>query len=164
MKMTSLNDLLLEELKELYTAERRIRKALPKMEKAASSGSLRKAFARHIGETDEQIERLRTIFQELGRKADTRKAMGIKGVLADGRLIMAIKGDPRVLDEGLIGAAQHVEHFEIAGYVTARTHAHLLGLKNVTELLDKTIAEEKQMNEELSDLAQGMRIRVAKAA
>jgi ferritin-like metal-binding protein YciE len=164
MKMNSLTDLLLDEVADLYTAERRVSRALRKMAKAASSATLREAFTQQSNQKGERLKRLEVIFQNLGAKPRTRKSMSIKGALADGKLARTLKGDPRVRDEVLIRAAQRLLLIEIAEYEAARTHARLSGLEKVAKRLDESLAEEIRMSETLSSLSQGTKVRTARAA
>src|SRR5207247_2709363 len=134
MKLESLQDLLLHELKDLYSAETQIVKALPKMAKAASSEELRTAFEEHLEETKKQVERLEQIFERLGTSGRGKKCKGMEGLLEEGKEIIDEDGDDMVKDAALISAAQHVEHYEIAGYGCARTFASLLGPEESAEL------------------------------
>ncbi len=164
MEMETLKDLLVEELKDLYSAEKQITKALPKMIKAASSEDLKKAFKTHLAQTEKQIERLERIFTELEEKPGGKKCKGMEGVLEDGKELMEEDAEPEVMDAGLIGAAQHVEHYEIAGYGCVRTYANLLGLKNISKLLEQTLEEEKQTDLLLTGLAEQINVDAEQAA
>jgi ferritin-like metal-binding protein YciE len=164
MEMESLRDLLVDGLKDLYSAEKQITKSLPKMVKTASSDMLKKAFQEHLVETEEQVKRLEQIFQELEESPRGKKCKGMEGVLEEGKEIMAEDADPEVLDAGLIAAAQHVEHYEIAGYGCVRTYANLLGMKNVVKLLEKTLDEEKRTDEKLTKIAASINVEAAEAA
>jgi ferritin-like metal-binding protein YciE len=164
MEMESLRDLLVDGLKDLYSAEKQITKSLPKMVKTASSDMLKKAFQEHLVETEEQVKRLEQIFQELEESPRGKKCKGMEGVLEEGKEIMAEDADPEVLDAGLIAAAQHVEHYEIAGYGCVRTYANLLGMKNVVKLLEKTLDEEKRTDEKLTKIAESINVEAAEAA
>ncbi len=144
MKMESLQELFVEKLRDLYSAENQIIKALPKMVKAASSEQLRNGFEEHLEQTRQQVERLDQIFEELDEKPKGKKSKGMQGLLEEGKELMEEDIDPEVLDAGLIAAAQHVEHYEIAGYGCVRTYAELLGFSNATKLLQQTLDEEKQ--------------------
>src|ERR1700753_3727073 len=127
MDMESLKDLMIDELKDLYSAENQILKALPKMIKKATSAELKNGFEKHLAETEGHVERLEKIFQQLDAKPGGKKGLGMEGVIADGKELMEEDAEPEVMDAGLIGAAQHVEHYEIAGYGCVRTYAELLG-------------------------------------
>lgn len=148
-----LNDLFLDTLKDIYYAEKQIYKALPKMAKAASSDKLRAAFEKHQVETEVQIERLEQIFETLGKAARGKKCDAIEGILDEGKEIMEEYAGTTVLDAGLLGAAQAVEHYEISRYGTLKTWAGTLGFKDAVKLLDQTLTEEKNTDETLSGLA-----------
>ncbi len=141
-EMNPLDELLQDELKDLYNAETQIIKALPKMAKAASSPELRRAFERHLEETRRQVERLDMIGEELEMKMTGKKCKGMEGLIAEGRELMEEGLEEDALDAGLIGAAQKVEHYEIAAYGTARTHAEMLGYRRIAKLLQQTLNEE----------------------
>ena len=151
-----LNELLHEELRDLYSAETQIIKALPKMAKAASSPELRRAFERHLEETKRQVERLDQIGEELEVKMTGKKCKGMEGLLAEGRELMEEDFEEDALDAGLIGAAQKVEHYEIAAYGTARTHAEMLGYRRIAKLLQQTLNEEGATDKKLTQLAESV--------
>ena len=151
-----LNELLQEELRDLYSAETQIIKALPKMAKAASSPELRRAFERHLEETKRQVERLDQIGEELEVKMTGKKCKGMEGLLAEGRELMEEDFEEDALDAGLIGAAQKVEHYEIAAYGTARTHAEMLGYRRIAKLLQQTLNEEGATDKKLTQLAESV--------
>jgi len=155
-EMNPLEELLEDELKDLYSAENQIIKALPKMAKAASAPELRRAFERHLEETRRQVERLDQIGQELEIKLTGKKCKGMEGLIAEGRELMEEDLDENALDAGLIGAAQKVEHYEIAAYGTARTHAEMLGYRRVAKLLQQTLNEEGATDKKLSQLAESV--------
>src|SRR5207248_2864447 len=121
MKITSLQELLVEELKDLYDAENRILKALPKMVKAASHEQLKQGFELHQKQTEQQVQRLEKAFEHLNASAKKKTCEAIKGIIEEGEDLMGTKMEPEILDAGLIGAAQKVEHYEIAAYGTVRT-------------------------------------------
>jgi ferritin-like metal-binding protein YciE len=154
MEMESLRELYIQELRDLYNAEGQIVKALPKMAKAASSDDLRAAFEEHLEVTKKQVERLEQIFEKLGEKPKGKKCKGMEGLLEEGKELLSEDADPDVLDAGMICAAQKVEHYEIAGYGTARAHANMLGLKKVAKLLQQTLDEEARTDKKLSQLAE----------
>jgi len=154
MKLESLQDLLIHELKDLYSAETQIVKALPKMAKAASSEELRTAFEEHLEETKKQVERLEQIFERLGTSARGKKCKGMEGLLEEGKEIIEEDGEDMVKDAALISAAQHVEHYEIAGYGCARTFASLLGQEEIAELLQETLDEEGAADKKLTEIAE----------
>jgi ferritin-like metal-binding protein YciE len=154
MPMDSLQELYVEEIKDLYSAENQILKALPRMIKAASSPDLKKAFTKHERQTREHAKRLERIAKELGEKPTGKKCHGMEGLLEEGKDLMKEKPEPDVLDAGLISAAQHVEHYEMAGYGTVRTWARLLGYERQAQLLQTTLDEEEQTDKELTALAE----------
>jgi ferritin-like metal-binding protein YciE len=154
MPIDSLQELYVEEIKDLYSAENQILKALPRMIKAASSPDLKKAFAKHERQTREHAKRLERIAKELGEKPTGKKCHGMEGLIEEGKDLMKEKPAPDVLDAGLISAAQHVEHYEMAGYGTVRTWARLLGYERQAQLLQTTLDEEEQTDRELTALAE----------
>jgi len=154
--MNPLDELLQDELKDLYSAENQIIKALPKMAKAASSPELRRAFERHLEETRRQVERLDQIGEELEMKMTGKKCKGMEGLIAEGKELMEEDLDEDALDAGLIGAAQKVEHYEIAAYGTARTHAEMLGYRRIAKLLQQTLNEEGATDKKLTQLAESV--------
>jgi ferritin-like metal-binding protein YciE len=153
MKLNSLEELFLHDLKDTYDAEKRITKALPQMAKAASSPELRNAFDEHLAVTKKQLQRLEQIFKMLNKPVRGKKCAGMVGLLEEGAELMEEDGSEAALDAGLIGAAQKVEHYEIAAYGTMATYAEMLGLDKAAQLLKQTLAEEKQTDEALSQLA-----------
>jgi len=153
MSLDSLDDLYLEELKDLYSAENQIIKALPKMIKNATNPDLQRAFADHLEQTKGHVARLVKICEDLGASPKGKKCSGMEGILEEGADLMAEEADPNVLDAGLASAAQHVEHYEIAGYGSVRTWAEQLGYDKHAELLQQTLDEEKQADELLTQLA-----------
>ena len=152
--MEDLRDLLVDELRDVYDAEHRITKALPKMRKAAGSEELKEAFDMHLQETEGQIERLEQIFDLLDEPAKRKKCEGILGLLEEGEEKMEEDAHQAVLDAALIASAQKVEHYEIASYGTLRTYAQLLGNDAVAALLEETLEEEKAADEKLTALAE----------
>lgn len=159
MKMISTpRDLLVEELKDLYSAENQLLKALPKMAKAATSEELREAFETHLGQTEGQVKRLEQIGKKLGETMKGKKCKAMEGLVAEGKEIIEEDAEPVLLDLALIGAAQKVEHYEIAGYGTARTLAELAGHSEVAELLQETLDEEGETDKLLTSIAMGMNI------
>jgi ferritin-like metal-binding protein YciE len=154
MKITTLEDLLTDELKDLYSAENQLVKALPKMAKAVDSQDLRSAFEDHLKQTQKHVERLERICEKLDINPKGKKCMGMEGLLAEGNEILKGQGEPEALEAGIIGAAQRVEHYEIAAYGTARAHALQLGYVEAVNLLGKTLAEEKQADEKLTKIAE----------
>lgn len=155
-KVATMDDLFLEELRDLYDAERQLTKALPKMAKASSTPELRKAFEDHLKETQNQVERLEEIFDALDEKATGKKCAAMQGLVKEGEEIISEMKDTPIGDAGLIAAAQKVEHYEISGYGSARTHAQLLGNLKAVSLLEQTLNEEKQADRKLNDIAENM--------
>ena len=156
MKFDSLKKLYLEELRDLYSAETQLVKALPKMAKGASSPELKQAFENHLEQTNEHVERLEEIFEQLEEKPTGKTCQGMKGLIEEGSEMLGEKGNESVIDAGLIGAAQRVEHYEIAAYGTVRAFADLLGEEEAAELLQQTLDEEGETDKELSQLAEGI--------
>jgi ferritin-like metal-binding protein YciE len=155
-KVTTMEELFIEELRDLYDAETQLTKALPKMAKAANSEELRNAFEEHLGQTENQVERLKRIFELSSEKPTGKKCAAMAGLIKEGDEMASDTEDTPVRDAGLIAAAQKVEHYEISGYGSARTHAELLGNDEAVRLLDETLREEKETDEKLTELAQGM--------
>ena len=151
-----LEQLLVDELKDIYSAENQILKALPKMAKGASSPELKRAFERHLEETRRQVERLDQIGEALEIKLTGKKCKGMEGLIEEGKEIMEEDLDENAIDAGLIGAAQKVEHYEIAAYGTARTHATLLGYNKIARLLQQTLNEEGATDKKLTQLAESI--------
>ena len=151
-----LEELLIDELKDIYSAENQIVKALPKMAKAASSPELKRAFERHLEETRRQVERLDQIGQALDTKLTGKKCKGMEGLIEEGKEIIEEDLEDNAKDAGLIGAAQKVEHYEIAAYGTARTHAELLGYTKAAKLLQQTLDEEGATDKKLTELAESV--------
>lgn len=154
MEKSSLQDLYLDELRDLYNAETQLVKALPKMAKAASNDQLRAAFQEHLRQTSEHVSRLEQIFEQLGEKATGKKCLGMEGLVKEGSETMKEDYSEEVKDAAIIGAAQRVEHYEMAGYGTVRAFAELLGETEHVSLLEKTLEEEKQADEKLTQLAE----------
>jgi ferritin-like metal-binding protein YciE len=154
MKLESLKDLYLEQLKDLYSAETQLVEALPKMAEGASASDLRKGFFDHLRQTQEHVARLEQIFNDLGEKPTGHTCEGMKGLLKEGEQMLKMKGEPEAKDAGLIAAAQRVEHYEIAGYGTVRTYAELLGRDEHARLLERTLQEEEEADELLTQLAE----------
>jgi ferritin-like metal-binding protein YciE len=154
MKLESLKDLYLEQLRDLYDAETQLVEALPKMAEAASSHDLQQAFNLHLQQTREHVNRLERIFKKLNEKPTGQTCQGMKGLIKEGEEMIKSKSDPEVKDAGLIAAAQRVEHYEIAGYGTVRTYAELLGDDEAVRLLEKTLQEEEETDDKLTELAE----------
>ena len=153
MEMESLRDIYVEELKDLWSAENQILKALPRMIKAATHPQLKKGFAKHEKQTRVHVKRLERICKELGVSPRGKKCVGMEGLLEEGKDLMKEKPEKDVLDAGLISAAQHVEHYEMAGYGTCRTWARTLGYESQAQLLQTTLDEEQQTDLDLTELA-----------
>jgi ferritin-like metal-binding protein YciE len=151
-----LEELLVDELKDLYNAENQLVKALPKMAKAATAPELKRAFERHLEETRRQVERLDEISAALDVKLTGKKCKGMEGVIEEGKELMQEDLDENAFDAGLIGAAQKVEHYEIAGYGTARAHATLLGYNKIARLLQQTLNEETATDKKLTQIAESI--------
>jgi ferritin-like metal-binding protein YciE len=154
MEIDSLEKLFIEELKDLYSAEQQLMKALPKMAKACSNEKLSESFKEHAEQTKKQAERLEKIFEDLNVRGKGRKCVAMEGLIEEGQELMKESRDPEVLDCGLIGSAQKVEHYEIAGYGTVRTHANRLGLSKAAQLLQQTLDEEAATDKKLTMLAE----------
>jgi ferritin-like metal-binding protein YciE len=156
MKMKSLEDLYLDELKDLLNAENQILKALPKMAKNATSEELRSAFEDHLEQTKGHVERLQQIFEKRGVAAKGKKCKGMEGIIEEGKQLLEEDMEDEVRDAALIAAAQRVEHYEIAAYGTVRTYARLLGDEEAADLLQETLNEEGETDHKLTELAEGM--------
>jgi ferritin-like metal-binding protein YciE len=154
MKLETLKELYVEELKDLYSAENQILKALPQMVKAADSPKLKAGFEEHLNQTREHVSRLEQIFDGLGESPKGKHCKGMEGVLEEGKELLKEDAEPEVLDAGLIAAAQHVEHYEIAGYGVCRTYAKLLGDDKAAKLLQTTLTEEEMTDRKLTQLAE----------
>jgi len=164
MSVESIEDLFLDELKDLYSAEKQITKALPKMVKAASTSELSEAFRSHLEETKGHVERLENIFEMLGKRGTGKTCEGMKGVLEEGaEVIQEVEKGP-IRDAGLISGAQRVEHYEMAGYGTVRSLAQLLGKDDIAELLQATLSEEKAADEKLSEISWSVNVEAKNAA
>lgn len=155
MKLKDLNALFLHELRDLYSAEKQLTKALPKMAKAATNEELQRGFEGHLEETEKQIKRLEEVFRELDASPRGPKCAAMEGLIEESKELLENEADPRVLDAALIGAAQRVEHYEIAGYGCVRSLAQQLGMTRLAEELQHTLDEEKKTNEKLNEIALG---------
>jgi ferritin-like metal-binding protein YciE len=154
LKLNSLRDLYIEELRDLYSAENQLVKALPKMAGAATEDQLKTAFTAHLGQTKTHVARLEQIFEELGQDPAGETCQAMKGLIAEGELMIKADGDPAVRDAGLIGAAQRVEHYEIAGYGATRALAQRLGESVAVGLLQQTLDEEADADQLLTEIAE----------
>jgi ferritin-like metal-binding protein YciE len=162
MEHKALKELFVDELKDLYSAENQLIKALPKMAKAATSDDLRAGFEEHLEQTKEHARRIEEICTELGEKPTGKKCAGMEGLIEEGKEMMGEFQDD-VLDAAMISAAQRVEHYEIAAYGTVRTYAELLGHDRAVELLEQTLGEEKETDQKLTELAGSINVEAANA-
>jgi ferritin-like metal-binding protein YciE len=153
MQLETLQDLYIHELKDLYSAEKQLIRALPKMAKAAKNEQLAAGFQEHLKQTKEHAARIEKILGEHKKSTRGSRCKGMEGLIAEGSEMIEEEGDPEVKDAGLISAAQRVEHYEIAGYGTARTYAEMLGDKEAAKLLQTTLNEEEQTDQRLTALA-----------
>jgi ferritin-like metal-binding protein YciE len=154
MKLESLKDLYVEQLRDLYSAETQLVDALPKMAEAAHHPELKQAFQEHLVQTRQHVERLERVFNDLSMRPGGETCEGMEGLLKEGKEMMKMTGAPEVIDAGLIAAAQRVEHYEIAGYGTVRTYAELLGFNEAVRLLERTLQEEEAADELLTQIAE----------
>ncbi|AEG06291.1 MULTISPECIES: ferritin-like domain-containing protein [Sinorhizobium] len=152
-KEKTLDDLFHDTLKDIYYAERKILKALPKMARAAQAPELKAAFEKHKEQTETHVERLQQVFEMIGKRAQGKTCEAIEGIVAEGEEIMDEFKGTAALDAGLISAAQAVEHYEISRYGTLKTWAKTIGLKDAVSLLDATLKEEVVTDEDLTKLA-----------
>jgi ferritin-like metal-binding protein YciE len=156
MKIETMEDLFLEQVEDLYDAERRLVKALPKMAEAATSQTLRQAFESHLLETEGHVSRLENVFRTLGQDPKTHTCDAMKGLISEGEDIISDIDQSSLRDAGLIAAANRVEHYEIAAYGSARTFAQTLGMTEAASLLEQTLQEEKKADQKLTQLAENM--------
>jgi len=155
-KVSTMEELFIDELRDLYDAERQLTRALPKMADAAASGELREALEEHLEQTKGQVDRLEQIFSTLDEKPSGKKCAAMAGLIKEGDEMASDSEETPVRDAGLIAAAQKVEHYEIAGYGSARAHARLIGNEEAAKLLEETLQEEKEADEKLNNLAESM--------
>lgn len=155
MKLKSLEDLLVHELEDLLSAEQQLIEALPRMSEAATDSQLKAALNKHLGETKTHVTRLKKAFKAMGKEAKAVTCKGMEGLIKEGDEVAKDATDPATRDAGLIGAAQRVEHYEIAAYGTARAHARQLGLQEIGDLLQTTLDEEGAADKKLTQLAEG---------
>ncbi len=153
--LSTMDDLLLYELGDLYDAEQQLLIALPKMAAAASNSDLKQGFMDHLRQTQGQTERLEAIFDDLGEPTAGNRCKGMAGLIAEGEDIIGSSADPNVKDAALIGAAQRVEHYEMAGYGAARAHAEQLGHNRAARLLQENLDQEGETDKKLTKLAEG---------
>jgi ferritin-like metal-binding protein YciE len=158
MKLESLQDLYVSELKDLYSAEQQLVEALPKMAKAASKKELKKGFQDHLKQTRGHVQRLKKVFNDLDASPAGKKCKAMEGLIKEGAEIIRLKADPEAKDAALIAAAQRVEHYEIAGYGCVRTYARILGLSEAADLLQQTLDEEGDTDKALSELAEDINV------
>ncbi|MGC2620179.1 MAG: ferritin-like domain-containing protein, partial [Acidobacteriaceae bacterium] len=163
MKPENLRELLVEELRDLYSAENQLTKALPKVAKNSSDPKLKKAIESHLKETEGHVQRLEEIFETLEESPKGKTCDGMKGLITEASERMKEGSEGPVLDAGLIADAQRVEHYEISAYGSARTFANLLGEKEIVKLLEQTLEEEKAADAKLGQIAQSINVE-AKAA
>jgi ferritin-like metal-binding protein YciE len=156
MALESLHDLYVDELRDLYSAENQLLKALPRMAKAAAHDDLKAAFTEHLEVTRGQVERLAQVFKALGEKPTGKKCKAMEGLIEEAKELFEEEAEAAVLDAALIGAAQRVEHYEIAGYGCVRTFARLLGYEDAAELLQETLDEEGEADQKLTTLAESV--------
>lgn len=153
MKLMTLRDLLIEEIKDLHSAETQLVKALPQIAKAVSSEELREAILSHLDQTKEHVERLDQVFELLDVKPGRKKCKAMEGLLAEGKEVVAEDAEPMVHDAAIIAAAQRVEHYEIAAYGCARAFATILGEQAIASILQQTLDEESAADEKLTEIA-----------
>jgi ferritin-like metal-binding protein YciE len=158
MELDTLEALYIDELKDLWSAEKQILKALPRMIRAAGDKDLKRAFTQHERQTRQHVTRLERIFKQLDASPRGKKCVGMEGLLEEGAELIKEKPDQDVLDAGLISAAQHVEHYEMAGYGTVRTWARLLGRDDQADLLQQTLNEEGETDKLLTSLAEAVNV------
>jgi ferritin-like metal-binding protein YciE len=154
MTFHSLNDVFVVQIQDLYDAEQRLTKALPKMAEAAASEPLKKAFRAHLRETEQHVARLEKIFKMIGLTPERETCEAMKGLIAEGDEVISADGDPSAKDAALIAAAQRVEHYEIAGYGTVRTLALHLGHQDAAAVLQQTLKEESACDKKLTKIAE----------
>jgi len=154
MSLDSLEKLFLEELKDMYNAEKQILRALPRMAKAAESPELEQAFTKHLKETEGQVQRIERIFKDLGQPSRGKACKGMEGILEEGKEVLEKDGEPAVIDAALIASAQRVEHYEIAAYGCLRTYAELLGYSQAQRLLQETLQEEEAADKKLTQIGE----------
>jgi ferritin-like metal-binding protein YciE len=154
MANEGLRELYIDELKDIYNAENQLVKALPKMAKAASSNQLRQGFEKHLEQTKGHVQRLEKVFKSLGENPKGKKCKGMEGLIEEGSEVMSEDFEGALMDAALIGAAQRVEHYEIAAYGTVSAFAQVLGESDHAALLQRTLNEEKETDDKLTELAE----------
>ena len=155
MSLATLHDLMVHELKDLYSAERQLVQALPKMSKNASSDQLRTAIDHHLAETEKHVTRLEQVLESLGESPRGQKCDGMQGLIEEGKKLLKEEADPDVMDAGIIVSAQKVEHYEIASYGAVCEYARMMGHTEALQLLEQTLDEEKKADQTLNALAEG---------
>ncbi|MDB5174246.1 MAG: hypothetical protein JWN51_3019 [Phycisphaerales bacterium] len=153
-EFNNLNDLFIHEIETLYDAEKRLTDSLPKMAEAAHDSQLKSGFQTHLGQTEEHVRRLENIFAQLGYEPKRETSEAMKGIISEGEDVASAKGNDAVRDAALITAGQKAEHYEIASYGSARTHARHLGFNDIAQTLQKTLDEEGDTDKKLTDLAE----------
>lgn len=163
MQKNSLRELYIDELRDLYSAENQLVKALPKMAKASTNDQLREAFEEHLEQTKEHAVRLEQIFDQLEEKASGKKCLGIEGLIKEGAETMDEDYTEEIMDAAIIGAAQRVEHYEVAAYGTVKSLAELLGENDHVSLLEQTLQEEKAADEKLTQISEDVNPKAAES-
>ncbi len=154
MKLNSLHELFVRELRDLYDAENQLVKALPKMAEKANYSELQNAINEHLEQTRNQVRRLEQVFESIGAEVKAEKCQGIRGIIDEGEHLAKMDGEPAAIDAGIIGSAQKVEHYEIAAYGTVCTYAQMMGHNQAVQLLKQTLEEEKETDKKLTSLAE----------
>ena len=155
MSLATLHDLMVHELKDLYSAEKQLVQPLPRMSKGANSEQLRRAFDNHLAETEQQVARIEQIMDSLGESPRGQKCAGMEGLIEESKTLLKEEADPDVLDAGIIVAAQKVEHYEIAAYGAVCEYARMMGHTEAVQLLEQTLEEEKNADKLLNEIAEG---------
>jgi ferritin-like metal-binding protein YciE len=158
MKLSSLEEVFVQELKDVYDAEKQITKALPKMIKAASSEELQSALSGHLDQTHQQIERLDRIFKSLGESPGRKKCAGMQGLIKEASQVLEADGDETAMDAAMICGGQKVEHYEMAAYGCLRTWAEILGKDDAAQLLQQTLDEEAEADKKLTEIAENLNV------
>lgn len=164
MRLNSLHNAFVDELRDLYSAENQITKALPQMIEAASSDKLKQAFQEHLDVTKNQIDRLKQVFKQLNESPSGETCKAMQGLIEEGSEVVEKNGNAQVKDAVLIAAAQKIEHYEIAGYGTVRTYAEMLGFEDAADLLQETLDEESETDEKLTELSEEINQEAIEAA
>jgi ferritin-like metal-binding protein YciE len=163
MELSSLHDLFVAELKDLYSAEKQLLKALPKMAKGATSKALKNGFERHLKQTEKHVERLEQVCGEFDVSPGGKKCKAMEALVMEGDEMLKSDAEPEAMDAALIAAAQKVEHYEMAGYGCVRTYSKLLGSQKSARLLQKTLDEEGATDKKLTQLAQKINVKAEEA-